>query len=99
MIDIITLHNFKMNKTLVSIVSLISVATIGYLIYFDRRRQTDPAFRKMLSKFVKQSHEYLTLFQSNSLLFQKNNVYYNNNPNSTQTQERGVNLTVNLEKH
>ena len=35
----------------------VGAAALGYAMYFDQRRRTDPAFRKLLRKQSKQTHK------------------------------------------
>lgn len=45
----------KTSQIILTSLSVLGVAGIGYAIYFDHRRQTDPAFRKSLRKESKKS--------------------------------------------
>lgn len=45
----------KTSQIVLASLSVLSVAGIGYAVYFDHRRRTDPAFRKSLRKESKKS--------------------------------------------
>lgn len=56
-IAIVSLHkaNMKTSQIVLTSLSVLGVAGIGYAVYFDHRRRNDPAFRKSLRKESKKS--------------------------------------------
>lgn len=48
-------HTMKTSQIVLTSLSVLGVAGIGYAVYFDHRRRTDPAFRKSLRKESKKS--------------------------------------------